>query len=300
MRVLIQDYSSPNSTEPMYLCQSFNSIGIQAALWNSDRISAYDIFDSFQPNLFIAHFTRVTSDCVKYLTQNQHIKCALNMTGAQQNHVEQLDGIIRNTGLNCQFIFTSTPKDMNKLKSTVVEVVELLPAADIFAAATQPKPQDFDIENCVITNYDSRSRFSSQLEGTSHHFVSNEAELTEHIDITAPELNLQALYPNYKNIIISRDDQSIPQSLFSGIYHGANVFYKGKYETQAQVVMSALQNIYRGVEGCFELGESFSHKKIREETIKKHTCFNRAQKVCAKLEWHEIKQKFDEKIGELQ
>ena len=264
MRVLIQDYSSPNSTEPMYLCQSFNSVGIQASLWNSDRMSAYDVFDSFQPNLFVAHFTKITSDCVKYLAQNQHIK------------------------------------SINKLKSSVVEVVELLAAADVFAATTQPKPEDFNVENCVITNYDSRSRFSSQLDGTSHHFISNDAELTEQLDITAPELNLQALYPNYKNVIISRDDQTIPQSLFSSIYHGANVFYKGKYETQAKVVMDSLQNIYRGIEGCFELGESFSHTKIREETIRKHTCFNRTQKICAKLEWQEIKQRFDEKIGELQ
>jgi hypothetical protein len=300
MRVLIQDYSSPNSTEPMYLCQSFNSVGIQASLWNSDRMSAYDVFDSFQPNLFVAHFTKITSDCVKYLAQNQHIKSIINMTGAQQNHVEQLDDLLRKTGLNCQFIFTSTPKKMNKLKSSVVEVVELLAAADIFAAATQPKPEDFNVENCVITNYDSRSRLSSQLDGTSHHFISNSAELTEQLDITAPELNLQALYPNYKNVIISRDDQVIPQSLFSSIYHGANVFYKGKYETQAKVVMDSLQNIYRGIEGCFELGESFSHKKIREETVRKHTCFNRTQKICAKLEWQEIKQRFDEKIGELQ
>ena len=117
MRVLIQDYSSPSSTEPMYLCQSFNSVGITAALWNSDRVSAYDMFDSFQPNLFIAHFTKITSDCIKYLSQNQHVKAIINMTGAQQNHVEQLDEILRGTGLACQFIFTSTPKDINKLKS---------------------------------------------------------------------------------------------------------------------------------------------------------------------------------------
>tara|TARA_A100001201_G_C4091763_1_gene202379 strand:+ start:2291 stop:2959 length:669 start_codon:yes stop_codon:yes gene_type:complete len=222
------------------------------------------------------------------------------MTGAQQNHVEQLDEILRGTGLACQFIFTSTPKDINKLKSKVVEVVELLPAADIFAAATQPKPEDFSIDNCVITNYDCKSRLSNELKGTSHHFVSNEHELTDKLDITAPELNLQALYPNYENVIVSRDDQIIPQSLFSAVYHGVNVFYKGKYETQAKIVLNSLQGIYRGIDGCFEKDKSFSHEKVRLETMKNHTCLNRAQKVCAKLGWQEIKERFNEKIGELQ
>jgi len=299
MRVLIQDYSSPDTTEPMYLCQSFNTVGIQSVLWNSDQSSAYDTFDSFLPNLFIAHFHKITSDCIKYLSQNRHITMILNMTGAQQQHVEQLEGLIRESNINVAFAFTSSPKEINKLSSSVVKIVDLPAAVDLFAATSEAVAPPYEVDHAVVSNYDARSVLSPKLKGTSHHFLSTSSELTDSLDITAPEINLQSLYSRYKNVIVSRNDQVIPQSLFSAVYKGAKVFYSGRYETQASIVMEALQNMYRGVKGCFDMNEDFDQQKVREHTIEKHTCFNRTQKLCAKLEWTEIKNRFDEKIGEL-
>ena len=125
MRVLIQDYSNPDSTEAMYLCQSFNSIGVESTLWNSDRISAYDVFDSFSPQVFIAHFSKVTNDIIKYLMKTPDIKVIFNMTGAQQRHVDQLGDMIKQLNISCPFIFANTTKDMNKLKSPIVELTDL-------------------------------------------------------------------------------------------------------------------------------------------------------------------------------
>jgi len=299
MRVLIQDYSSPDTTEPMYLCQSFNTVGIQSVLWNSDQSSAYDTFDSFLPNLFIAHFQRITSDCIKYLSQNRHITTILNMTGAQQQHIEQLEGLIRDTNINVGFAFTSSPKEINKLNSSSVKIIDLPAAVDLFAATGEAVAPPYEIDHAVVSNYDARSVLSSKLKGISHHFLSTSSELTDSLDITAPEINLQSLYSRYKNVIVSRNDQVIPQSLFSAVYKGAKVVYSGRYETQASIVMEALQNMYRGVKGCFDMNADFDQQKVREYTIEKHTCFNRTQKICAKLGWTEIKNRFDEKIGEL-
>ena len=299
MRVLIQDYSSPDTTEPMYLCQSFNTVGIQSVLWNSDQSSAYDTFDSFLPNLFIAHFQRITSDCIKYLSQNRHITTILNMTGAQQQHIEQLEGLIRDTNINVGFAFTSSPKEINKLNSSSVKIIDLPAGVELFAATGEAVAPPYEIDHAVVSNYDARSVLSSKLKGISHHFLSTSSELTDSLDITAPEINLQSLYSRYKNVIVSRNDQVIPQSLFSAVYKGAKVVYSGRYETQASIVMEALQNMYRGVKGCFDMNADFDQQKVREYTIEKHTCFNRTQKICAKLGWTEIKNRFDEKIGEL-
>ena len=299
MRVLIQDYSSPDTTAPMYLCQSFNTVGIQSVLWNSDQSSAYDTFDSFLPNLFIAHFQRITSDCIKYLSQNRHITTILNMTGAQQQHIEQLEGLIRDTNINVGFAFTSSPKEINKLNSSSVKIIDLPAAVDLFAATGEAVAPPYEIDHAVVSNYDARSVLSSKLKGISYHFLSTSSELTDSLDITAPEINLQSLYSRYKNVIVSRNDQVIPQSLFSAVYKGAKVVYSGRYETQASIVMEALQNMYRGVKGCFDMNADFDQQKVREYTIEKHTCFNRTQKICAKLGWTEIKNRFDEKIGEL-
>ena len=35
-------------------------------------MSAFDMFDSFKPDLFISHFQFVNDDCMKYLSQNKH------------------------------------------------------------------------------------------------------------------------------------------------------------------------------------------------------------------------------------
>jgi len=221
------------------------------------------------------------------------------MTGAQQQHIEQLEGLIRDTNINVGFAFTSSPKEINKLNSSSVKIIDLPAAVDLFAATGEAVAPPYEIDHAVVSNYDARSVLSSKLKGISHHFLSTSSELTDSLDITAPEINLQSLYSRYKNVIVSRNDQVIPQSLFSAVYKGAKVVYSGRYETQASIVMEALQNMYRGVKGCFDMNADFDQQKVREYTIEKHTCFNRTQKICAKLGWTEIKNRFDEKIGEL-
>jgi hypothetical protein len=300
MRVLIQDYSNPDSTEAMYLCQSFNSIGVESTLWNSDRISAYDAFDSFPPQVFIAHFFKMTNDIIKYLAKTPDIKVILNMTGAQQNHIDQLDGVIQQFNINCPFIFTNTTRDMNKLKSSVVELTDLAPALDVFSLGMKHNLPEFSLDFGVVTNYDCKSRLSSIFDDCNgYHFLSTDSGLTDKLDITAPELQLQALYPKYKKILIARDDQVIPQSIFSAVYHGAKVYYKAKYETQNEITIKSIQNLFK-VKGSFDLDKEFDSKKVRTSLLKNHTCYNRAQKLSAKLGLKEIKAKFDEKIGELE
>mgnify|MGYP005990936569 CR=1 FL=1 len=299
MRVLIQDYSNPDSTEAMYLCQSFNSVGVESTLWNSDRISAYDVFDAFRPNVFIAHFSKVTNDILKYLCQDKSIRVIFNMSGAQQHHVDQLDGIIRELGLNCPFVFTNTTKDMNKLKSSAVEVTDLPLALDVFSLQMKHAMPEFDLDFGIITNYDCKNRLSKMFEECNgYHFLSTSSNLTDKLDITAPELQLQSLYSKYKKILIARDDQVIPQSIFSAVYQGAKVYYKAKYETQSEVTLQSIQKLFR-VEGSFDVDKNFDHKKVKSNLLANHTCYNRAQKISAKLGLEEIKSKFDEKIGEL-
>jgi len=300
MRVLIQDYSNPDSTEAMYLCQSFNSIGVESTLWNSDVTSAYDVFDAFSPQVLITHFSKVTNDIVKYLTQTPEIKIIFNMTGAQQGHVDQLDDMIKQSNISCPFVFTNTTKDMNKLQSSVVELTDLIPALDVFSIGMKHDIPEFNLDFGIITNYDCKSRLSSMFDGCDgYHFLSTDKGLTGELDITAPELQLQALYPKYKKILIARDDQVIPQSMFSAVYHSDKVYYKAKYETQNEITLKSIQNLFK-VKGSFDPDSEFDSKKVRKNLLKNHTCYNRAQKLSAKLGLHEIKAKFDEKIGELE
>jgi hypothetical protein len=300
MRVLIQDYSNPDSTEAMYLCQSFNAIDVESTLWNSDNSSAYDVFDGFSPDVFIAHFSKLTNDIIKYLTQSPDIKVILNMTGAQQDHVDQLDSMIQQFNLNCPFIFTNTTKDMNKLKSSVVDLTDLAPSLDIFSAGMSSQLPEFNLDFGVVTNYDCKSRLSSIFDNCNgYHFLSTESNLTDKLDITAPEIKLQSLYSKYQKILIARDDLAIPQSMFSAIYHGAKVYYKAKYETQNETTLKSLQKLFK-VKDCFDLDKEFDGKQVRKSLLANHTCYNRAQKIAAKLGLQDLKAKFDVKIGELE
>ena len=85
MKALIQNYASVDTTEPLYLSECLNSVGIETTTWKNQDVSAFDMFDLSNPNLFITHYNLVTNDIIKYLSGHQNIECILNITGASKN-----------------------------------------------------------------------------------------------------------------------------------------------------------------------------------------------------------------------
>ena len=69
MRVLIHNYSTSQTTEPLYLTEAFNAIeGVTANIWSAQvNASTFDVFDSFKPDLFITDIKMISNDIFYFL-----------------------------------------------------------------------------------------------------------------------------------------------------------------------------------------------------------------------------------------
>ena len=68
MQVLIQNYATSRSTEPLYFSETLNEVGVRAILWQNPEVGAFDMFDTVQPSLFVTNYKLITNDIIKYLT----------------------------------------------------------------------------------------------------------------------------------------------------------------------------------------------------------------------------------------
>jgi len=96
MKILIHNYSSETSTEPMILGQAFKDGGDQVVMWAS-AMSAYDIFDAVDPDLFICKATMLNREMVKRLSESPHCQVVVNCEGLVRDQLPQLDQIVRNS-----------------------------------------------------------------------------------------------------------------------------------------------------------------------------------------------------------
>ena len=76
MKILIHNYSSEISTEPFYLAQALANMGYETRIWNNE-VSAFDIFDTFDPDVFITHYQIITTDIAKHGFYRPHSSTAL-------------------------------------------------------------------------------------------------------------------------------------------------------------------------------------------------------------------------------
>ena len=136
MRVLIDNYSSRTSTEPIYFEQTMKRIGIEAVVWNRNQISTYDVFDRVQPDLFITHHNRLDNDIVKYLFgSTKPLDLVLNVTGLDEEKslaLNQLLQDLKTKKVNVPFVFSNTPEGIPEAKLKNFTTHSILPGADLF------------------------------------------------------------------------------------------------------------------------------------------------------------------------
>ena len=292
MRVLIQNYSSPDSTEPLYFCQALQSAGVHAGLWSTNSMSVFDAFDHFKPDVFIAKYQHLTNDAIKYLSQSPNTHCVINMTGAQQDTIDSLDSISEN--VNIPFVYTNEPVGLQRLRQKTVKLASIMPGADIFLNGNTASLPDFKIDLAIVSSYDSRLRMKEiHQDFESYHYLSTSADLSESLDITAPLINMVTLLDKYDNIVISEDGTAIPQVFFEAAARCKNVYYQTKYESHKDQILPVLNKLL-GSTGAFSYGEKTSDvtKKIKN----KNTCLNRVQRLCSLLKDGEVESRIEKMI----
>ena len=56
MKILFHNYSNSTSTEPIYLYNALQKCGVESFIWADPNMSAYDVFDTTKPDVFVTHF----------------------------------------------------------------------------------------------------------------------------------------------------------------------------------------------------------------------------------------------------
>ena len=278
MKLLIQNYSSSFTTEPFYLMECFKRVGVDAHLWADNNISAFDMFDTVQPDVFIGHFAYLTEDIVKYLSQNKNIKPVINITGTND---QQLKGIIEtfmSIGLENHILFTN-----NFVHSHGDGVHKILPAFDVFIQAAQPQ---FNIPLAVVTNDKNESVDNFVKDKEVYHIVSYGAK-EDWADYPTDIRNFWGMSRCYDEVTLM-DDGLISTSQF--FFQATMLCNKFNVTSQTVEQREAFQQVLSMLFSAEETEENVE-TVIKKQIIKNHTCFNRASQLAEILGMKEEAQK---------
>ena len=274
MRTLIHNYASPITTEPMYLAKSLEIVGTPVSLWNSQTVSAFDMFDSFQPDIFIGHFRYLTNDVIKYMTStNRKISMVLNITGATEQDIQTLETIQQEQKLDIPFVFVNVPDAIPHPKSLKIKTVNLLPAADIFI----PKQNvvNFNIDCAVVGTSMGEAVEDAIKNKKTYHLLNMSEQQNEAFDAQITLQDLINISSNYEEIILAGGvDLILSQATFDAALHAKKLSLKTDKESQ-HIVDKFLASLFHDEGKNEELGNL-----IKGQVKRKHTCISRAARLC--------------------
>jgi len=301
MKALIQNYAGVKSTESLYLSECFNSIGIETTTWKNQDISAFDMFDLAKPNLFVTHYSLVTNDIIKYLSGNKHIDCILNITGAQQEHVDMISGIFDQNKIKCPFVFTNQPTKLNLLIGRHIKLISVMHGVDYFLFHQYIGVEGYKIELGIITNYLAKQNLQKLTDKhKTYHYLTHEE--SQESDIVAPILHMHPLYKNYDQTVISYEDICLPQSFFDAIFYGNETYLLPKSPAQKDLLSAAVKSVIKtsvdlvhNPDQVPKVG-TVDFDTVKKHILSKHTCFHRAKRILSRLHCSDAEQNMDQLI----
>ena len=109
MKILISsDGTHAHYYQRMAWANAFQACGIQTAVWDCKTIPAFDVFDSFEPDLFLGQSYNLTPDVIKCIYERPHLKVGLR-AGDWGDHGSSVD----TSRFNVLFC---SPKEIETLK----------------------------------------------------------------------------------------------------------------------------------------------------------------------------------------
>jgi len=278
MKILIQDYTSTLSTEPMYLntCLQMTKV-VQSNIWNTSSISTFDALDSSSPDILLCHYmTPVLNDILKYLSKNKKIELIVNITGAQDSYLDILENILDKNSVTCPFFISNlhqlifTPKCKKK-------VVNLLPAVDLFL----PKQNlpEFNIETAILS--DSKEFADKHTNKLKCYHKLGIGTQDQYFDFNVNAGSMTSLYDKYKKIILAADlSVTFSQLFFDAVFKSKKVVLKTNDEQKSSQVLA---DLFDSNEDDEDIATA-----IKNQIKTKHTCFNRAASLMEALKVNNI------------
>jgi len=284
MRVLIDNYSSRTSTEPIYFEQTMKRIGIEAVVWNRNQISTYDIFDRVQPDLFITHHNQFYDDVIKYLyNSTKQMDLVLNVTGLDKEGSVELNQLLQKLKagrIGIPFVFSNTPRGIPEARLKDFKTHSILPGADLFI----PNHSSLDFKIDAARVYMSELDHDFNGEHKTYHNI-DIREGGEFFDFSATVVDMMPLYLKYKQIcFIGTPEDIFSQLLFdSKIRHG-----------DVKLISDNQEGLHKILEGEFE-----TNNPLPQDIKARHTCLHRTKRLLSKLNVDINQQALDQMIGSL-
>jgi hypothetical protein len=277
MKFLINNYSSNNQTEPMYLNAGINLItGMSSFLWNGQQISAYDAFDLMKPDYFITHIDNLPMDCLSYMKNNKNIELILNITGTQETNINNVVNILEEHDIKSAFFFTNSDNIDIKLKN--INIITIGLGADVFFAAGNNNKLNYRINKGVFINNKSQVK---NLDGTYHH-LSHENNMQGYADIVLPIYGISNIYKNYDNIIFKFFGTIIPQTFYDSVFYGNKVYYEIEDSVLANNINEKFKKIFKiNYDICNN--ENVDFGSLKDKIKSKHTCLHRLKSLLSQL-----------------
>lgn len=267
MKILIQNYTSVLTTEPMYLNECFNKSNVVTSnIWNTN-ISTFDILDSFNPDVLMCHYSATTlNDIFKYLSQNKKMELVINITGAQDNHIQILENIIEKNNISSPFFISNLHEKIYSPK-TKKKILNLLPGVDIFL----PKQNfpDYNVDAAILSNNKELTEKILKDFNTCHKIGIGVQD--EYFDFNMNVATMSSVYDRYNKIVLTADlPVMFSQFFFEAVYKSKKLVIKSTNEKLSTEILSDL----------FHSNEDKDIAAIVKNQIKtKHTCFNRAERL---------------------
>jgi len=291
MKLLIQNYSNSCSSQPMYLNECLSRVGLDSKLWNlNEPTSVYDKLDSEKPDLVLTSFQTMHQDLIAYISQNKQVKLVVDITGIDQNILNNLEVMVKNQDIDCPFFVSQDYKFLSNLK-TDKKIVNLLPCYDIFAIAT-PTP-DYNIEAAVVSNKvcDKFTEACSMYKTYHKIIMADNPDLN--FDLQANVLNMDSLYEKYEEVVVVGDvNFTCSQVFFDGFVKAKKLTVRVP-EEQKELFNQVLATLF------YEEEDTPNIDNIKQQIKKHHSCFNRAAKLALELGEEEASKTLLESVKQL-
>tara|TARA_Y100000592_G_C5469987_1_gene318882 strand:+ start:2100 stop:2927 length:828 start_codon:yes stop_codon:yes gene_type:complete len=256
----------------MYFSKCLELAETQPAFWANPNASAFDMFDSTQPDVFISHFKFLTRDIVKYLNQSpRKIEVILNMSGCTEEEMQMLDSITEDNKLKLPFVFTNMPDNIIQPKPKSIKLVNILPSVDIFMPA--PNLPDYNIDTGIVCN-EAGDLLAEVLKGKDNYHLMS-LNNSSHSDLNVSIQSLRGLYVKYKEfILVGNMGEVYNQIMLEAMMFAPKTLIKVPREQE-----QALNKIFEALFSEDSSQENMSDL-VRSQIKRKHTCVNRTARLC--------------------
>jgi len=276
----------------MYLARCLEVVGQDVYLWNDPNMSAFDIFDSFKPDVFLSHYQFLTEDQIKYLSRNKNIQCILNVTGVDSPILTNIENAFRENGVNCPFVFTNAHTVLPQPKADKLKVHSILPGVDVFLA--HEEIANFKLDVGVIATEPSKEIEEYVSNKDTYHLLklTVSPERDKNFDIPVNIMSLRSLYSHYKEILFATGMNLVfSQIFYEAIGHADKVTFK-LMDEEEELWNKYLLSLFKEEEGDIS-------DVLKGQIFSRHTCVRRAARFCRYLKDSETKSKLEKLDREL-